>query len=226
MDSSRGNGDRGIGCLELVLRFDGFVFFGDWGACSRGFSGQGPWRDQGRSLLHFPRARRNMTLHFCDALERNNPMIRTLKLFAAGFLLALLVAASVAHTQTADKPSTPAANPDADSAANPPAPAPEPAPAPAPQISAPVQNAMHAMFDVREFRQVAISPDAKHVAWVESLAGKNGALSPNFAIYVANTENAAAPRRVSAGTGDAAEHVVAWSPDSARLAFLSDSGSP
>jgi dipeptidyl aminopeptidase/acylaminoacyl peptidase len=167
-----------------------------------------------------------MTLHFCDALERNNPMIRTLKLFAAGFLLALLVAASVAHTQTADKPSTPAANPDADSAANPPAPAPEPAPAPAPQISAPVQNAMHAMFDVREFRQVAISPDAKHVAWVESLPGKNGALSPNFAIYVANTENAAAPRRVSAGTGDAAEHDVAWSPDSTRLAFLSDSGSP
>ncbi len=159
-------------------------------------------------------------------MERNNQMIRTLRLFAVGFSLAALVAASIAHPQTADKPPVPLVSQDADGAANLQAPAQVPAPAATPEVSASVQNAMHAMFDVRQFQQVAISPDAKHVAWVESLPGKNGALSPNFAIYVANTENAASPRRISAGTGDAAEHDVAWSPDSTRLAFLSDSGSP
>jgi dipeptidyl aminopeptidase/acylaminoacyl peptidase len=176
--------------------------------------------------LHFPRARRNIALHFWDAMERNNPMIRTLKLFAVGVFLAALVGASIGHTQTRHKQAVPAATPDADADVAPPQSPPAPAAAPAPELPASVQNAMHAMFDVREFRQVAISPDAKHVAWVESLPGKNGALSPNFAIYVANTENAANPRRISAGTGDAAEHDVAWSPDSTRLAFLSDSGSP
>src|ERR1700722_3151278 len=159
-------------------------------------------------------------------MERNNPMIRTPKVFAVGFSLAVLVAASIGHTQTTEKAPVAAATQEPDAAANSQRPAAVPSPAPTPEVSAPVQNAMHAMFDVREFRQVAISPDAKHVAWVESLPGKNGALSPNFAIYVANPENAAAPRRVSAGTGDAAEHDVAWSPDSTRLAFLSDSGSP
>ena len=159
-------------------------------------------------------------------MERNNQMIRIPKPFAVGFSLAALVAASIGHTQTGDKPPVPLVSQDTDAAANPQATAPVPAPAPTPEVSASVQNAMHAMFDVRQFQQVAISPDAKHVAWVESLPGKNGALSPNFAIYVANTENATSPRRISAGTGDAAEHDVAWSPDSTRLAFLSDSGSP
>lgn len=149
-------------------------------------------------------------------------MIRSPKLLAVGFFLSALVAASIGHTQIDDKPPVPVATQDASATANPPA----PAPATAPELPAPVQNAMHAMFDVHQFQQVVISPDAKHVAWAESLPGKNGALSPNFAIYVANTENGAAPRRVSAGTVDAAEHDVAWSPDSTRLAFLSDSGSP
>ena len=182
----------------------------------------------------FTATRRNMALHFFGAVaavgiqdgrrtrsERNNQMMQALKFSTAVVLIAAAVAASIGHTQSRHQAPAPAVKHDADAAVNP-----APTPAPELEVSAPVQNAMHAMFDVRQFQQVAISPDAKHVAWVESLPGKNGALSPNFAIYVANTENAATPRRISAGTGDAAEHDVAWSPDSTRLAFLSDSGSP
>jgi len=78
---------------------------------------------------------------------------------------------------------------------------------------------------VRHFRETAISPDSKRVGWVENLEGKNGEPSGHSAILVANVEpNRKTPRRISAGDGkeDCAEHSVAWSQDSARIAFLSD----
>src|SRR5689334_3428759 len=82
------------------------------------------------------------------------------------------------------------------------------------------------LFAVRQFGQAAISPDGKRVAWVESLKAKNGAPSPNSAIYVANTNSAGTPRRITAGNGVVPhpEGDVAWSPDGHRLAFLSDTG--
>ncbi|HYY43282.1 MAG TPA: hypothetical protein VE775_11165, partial [Pyrinomonadaceae bacterium] len=66
------------------------------------------------------------------------------------------------------------------------------------------------------------------MAWVESLPGKDGAPSPYTAIYVKELQSAAMPRRITAGNGVAAfaEHGLAWSPDSRRLAFLSDKDAP
>ena len=98
--------------------------------------------------------------------------------------------------------------------------------------------AVDAMFGMREFLQAEISPDGKSVAWVESLPGPDGAPSDNAAIYVASLGAPAAAKRITAGDvtsrattkrippGDAKaaheEHDIAWSPDSKRLAFLSD----
>src|ERR1700690_1306333 len=93
-----------------------------------------------------------------------------------------------------------------------------------PKAKWPLDDAVHAMFDVHTFAQAEISPDGKRVAWVESLPGAGGAPSSNSAIYVAELAAPAANKRITAGDGKAAheEHDIAWSGDSKRLAFLSD----
>ncbi len=87
-----------------------------------------------------------------------------------------------------------------------------------------VQRAIRSMFDVHAISEAVISPDGRRVAWVESLSGKNGAPSSNSAIRVADWRSHSTPLRITAATGGAAaaESDVAWSPDSKRLAFLSD----
>ncbi|HEV2303988.1 MAG TPA: S9 family peptidase [Candidatus Acidoferrales bacterium] len=99
---------------------------------------------------------------------------------------------------------------------------------PPPKPSPAVERAIHAMFGVHEISQAVISPDGQRVAWVESLTGKNGAPSPNSAIYVADWKSGAAPQRIAAAPAGtfAAERDVAWSPDSTHLAFFSDAGHP
>ena len=84
--------------------------------------------------------------------------------------------------------------------------------------------AVDAMFSLRDFQQAEISPDGKHVAWVESLPGAGGAPSPNSAIYVADIAAPATKKRITAGDGKTPheEHDIAWSADSKQLAFLSD----
>jgi dipeptidyl aminopeptidase/acylaminoacyl peptidase len=88
----------------------------------------------------------------------------------------------------------------------------------------PHSAAVDALFDLREFQQAEISPDGKRVSWVESLPGPGGAPSDNAAIYVTDLSTPAKARRISAGDGKTAreEHDIAWSPDSKKLAFLSD----
>src|SRR5215469_6773493 len=84
---------------------------------------------------------------------------------------------------------------------------------------------LDALSTVRTFKEVAISPDGRRVAWVETLPGKGDTSSSLSAIYVADLSSSdAAPRRVSAGDGTVshAEHGLAWSPDGSHLAFLSD----
>jgi dipeptidyl aminopeptidase/acylaminoacyl peptidase len=87
-----------------------------------------------------------------------------------------------------------------------------------------IDDALDSLFAVHTFKQVAISPDGKRVAWVESLKGKAQEPTGNAAIYVATLGSSEQPRRVSAGDGSAeyAEHDIAWSPGSKKLAFLSD----
>jgi dipeptidyl aminopeptidase/acylaminoacyl peptidase len=85
---------------------------------------------------------------------------------------------------------------------------------------------MDQAFAVRRFRQAAISPDGRRVAWVESLAATDGTPSPNAAIYVAPLSDPSARKQVTAAAGAPhREHDIAWSPDGAELAFLSDAES-
>lgn len=91
-----------------------------------------------------------------------------------------------------------------------------------------VEQAIHDMFAVHEYSQVAISPDGNRVAWVESLDTKNGWPSPNSSIYVANAKTGAGRVHVTAAKNGAlaAEGDVVWSPNGRQLAFLSDAGHP
>jgi dipeptidyl aminopeptidase/acylaminoacyl peptidase len=88
----------------------------------------------------------------------------------------------------------------------------------------PIHEVEKTLFATRRFEQAVISPDGKRVAWVETLIGKDGAPSGNTAIYVSGVEAKARPRRLKAGAdvGDHEEGSIAWSPDSKRVAFLSD----
>ncbi len=88
----------------------------------------------------------------------------------------------------------------------------------------PIHDVEMTLFATHRFEQVTISPDGKRVAWVEKLIGKDGAPSGNKAIYISElqTNGAATRLRVGSGARDSEETEVAWSPDSKRIAFLSD----
>jgi dipeptidyl aminopeptidase/acylaminoacyl peptidase len=89
--------------------------------------------------------------------------------------------------------------------------------------SAALDSAVAPLFATQDFRQVAISPDASRVAWVQWIHAKDGTPTPNSAIYVQELTTGAKPRQVSASVGAPHdEQRVAWSPDSKHLAFLSD----
>src|SRR6202030_1300916 len=88
----------------------------------------------------------------------------------------------------------------------------------------PIHEVEKTLFATRRFEQAVISPDGKRVACVETLIGKDGAPSGNTAIYISGIGAKMAPKRLRAGVGagDHEEGNVAWSPDSKRVAFLSD----
>ena len=67
------------------------------------------------------------------------------------------------------------------------------------------------------FAETAISPDGKHLAWVEARRNPDGSESRNTAVTLDG-------HRLTAGNGKAfcEENGLAWSPDSTQVAFLSD----
>ena len=82
-----------------------------------------------------------------------------------------------------------------------------------------LDGVMARLAETRRFNDVAISPDGKRVAWVEDLKGGS-------ALWVQDLAGGE-PRRVSVrGSGALRENAPAWSPDSTRLAFLSDAAKP
>jgi dipeptidyl aminopeptidase/acylaminoacyl peptidase len=97
-----------------------------------------------------------------------------------------------------------------------------------PKPATPLDEVINTMFAARRFEQTAISPDAKKIAWVETLVGKDGAPDGNTAIFIVDTDATAPPKRLSAATVNAAraEGSVAWSRDSKQIAFLSDAAKP
>jgi dipeptidyl aminopeptidase/acylaminoacyl peptidase len=88
-----------------------------------------------------------------------------------------------------------------------------------------IDEMLNLLSAVRTFDGAAISPDGKRVAWVETVPDKHGGSDSLTAIYVKelNAPNAR-PQRITAGNGTDAhdEYGIAWSPDSNRIAFLSD----
>jgi dipeptidyl aminopeptidase/acylaminoacyl peptidase len=90
-----------------------------------------------------------------------------------------------------------------------------------------VEKAIEALSAASSFRQVAISPDGKRVAWVENLREKSGAETGNSAIYATTIDGKAPARRITASLKAArAESDIAWARDSRRMAFLSDAEKP
>ncbi len=93
-----------------------------------------------------------------------------------------------------------------------------------PKAAIPLDGVISTLFAAHTFQQAAISPDGSSVAWVEDVHSKNGVVSGSTVIYEKNIKSGAPPHRISAGVGDSlhAESNVAWSPDSQKIAFLSD----
>jgi dipeptidyl aminopeptidase/acylaminoacyl peptidase len=83
--------------------------------------------------------------------------------------------------------------------------------------------AIPALTDVHRFQEVALSPDGKRVAWVETFRAKEGMANPPSAIFVAELgAKSGKPVRLTGDGEPCAEHSITWSPDGEQLAFLSD----
>ena len=95
-------------------------------------------------------------------------------------------------------------------------------PAPRP----PLGSVLDSLESVKNFREAAISPDGRRVAWVEKIRDREGTELLS-AVYVSDLSAGPASRIGAARDGRTCrERDVAWSPDGRSLAFLSDAAQP
>jgi dipeptidyl aminopeptidase/acylaminoacyl peptidase len=90
--------------------------------------------------------------------------------------------------------------------------------APQTGVAARIEEVRHSMSGEHSIGQVALSPDGKYLAWTE-----------DGAIRLAPVSDLDKSRRVTAAASpmqNCAEDDLAWSPDSAALAFFSDCANP
>jgi dipeptidyl aminopeptidase/acylaminoacyl peptidase len=90
-------------------------------------------------------------------------------------------------------------------------------------LNAAPKDTLDLLFATQQYPETALSPDDRRLAWVEARPNADRTPSDNSVILVLDEPNAT-PRRVTAGDGTKlhGEHGLAWSPDGAQLAFLSD----
>ncbi|HYT31238.1 MAG TPA: S9 family peptidase, partial [Thermoanaerobaculia bacterium] len=85
-----------------------------------------------------------------------------------------------------------------------------------------VSSVLDAQRQVKNYSSAVISPDGSRVAWVEGLEG-GGSSRRLSAVWTASVAGGKPVRVTAASDGkNRREAGVAWSPDSQRLAFLSD----
>jgi dipeptidyl aminopeptidase/acylaminoacyl peptidase len=92
-----------------------------------------------------------------------------------------------------------------------------------------IESAIQSLAAAGRFSNVALSPDGKKVAWVEELRDKDGAASGNSAISATTIDGKAPVRKITVSAlagAPRAESDITWSPDSRRIAFLSDAQKP
>jgi dipeptidyl aminopeptidase/acylaminoacyl peptidase len=92
---------------------------------------------------------------------------------------------------------------------------------------------MQQLGTATDYLETSISPDHRLIAWVQSTPSAAGAVTAGSAIFFAPIDRPTATARVTAikaedhGSAVAIdEKNIAWAPDSASLAFLSDAESP
>ncbi|WP_223757116.1 S9 family peptidase [Myxococcus sp. RHSTA-1-4] len=93
-------------------------------------------------------------------------------------------------------------------------------------VRPPLESVYEALLDTVRFRQVALAPNGKRVAWVES-GSEPGSRNGGGVIQVLDlSEPGAKPVHVTVCLGHSAcnESSLTWDSDGRRLAFLSDAG--
>ena len=93
------------------------------------------------------------------------------------------------------------------------------------EINAQVDATLSKLYTVKNFKETALSPDAKYLAWAEALRAPNGTESENTALWLLDrSQPQPHPKRITAGGGTSAcaEHGWAWAPNSMQAAFLSN----